>query len=456
MHPHDLDPDLLPWSQEAEKTVLGGLLLDNGAWDRIGGLIEAGHFYDPSHGLIFTAIAGMLASNKPADLVTVYDELQQQGAAEQVGGLAYLSSLSQAVPSASNIRRYAEIVAERALMRGMIEGAEQVKELAVKPGISVAERLDKAQGVLQSLQVSGGRVMPTTIDASVVRLLDRIQDAADGKLPRGVPTTFYSLDRMLGGGLKGGKQVIIAARPSIGKSSLAEQICLSAALAGYPAAFFSQEMSKDELTDRAVANLGRIELDNIVSGQLSGEEWARLTEAVERLRNLPLYLDDQPALTLYDISAKARMLKRKHGVKLIAIDYLQLCASTGKSKDSRHHEIEGLSRGLKNLAKQLDLCFLSLSQLNREVEKRTSGRPILSDLKESGSIEEDADVVMLLSRASTTADGFQIINCDVPKNRQGKVGGVTLEFNGAHQLWHETARPLEFKTPARKHFTEDV
>lgn len=445
--------ETVPWSVESESSVLGALLQDNAAWDRVGDLLTDSDFYDHAHRMIFGAIGGLITATKPADVVTVYDRLGE--GAEGVGGLAYLNSLAMYVPSASNCRRYAEIVREKSLMRALIAKADIVRGLATQPGLPVSERLDRSVAELQSLQVGGGRSMPTSIQASVAGMLDRVQAAADGTSTLGIPTCFPLLDRMLGGGLKGGKQIIIAARPSIGKSSLAEQICLNAATAGHPAAIFSQEMGKDELTDRAVSNLGRVSLDGIISGQMDREAWTRLTEGIERLRNLPLYLDDQPALTLYDIAAKARMLKRQHGVKVIAIDYLQLCAS-GKDADSRHHQIEQLSRGIKNLARQLDVCFLSLSQLNREVEKRTSGRPILSDLKESGSIEEDADVVMLLSRASVEPNGFQIINCDVPKNRQGKVGGVTLGFDGAHQQWHETMRPIEFKKPAVKHFTEDV
>lgn len=457
MQPNDLDIDLLPWSEEAERGVLGSLLLDNSAWDRVGDLLQEKHFYAKPHGLIFTAIGSLILSDRPADLFTVLDRLQKDGKAEAIGGLPYLNSLAQSVTSTRNARSYAEIVTERALMRGMLEGAEQVKELALTPGMQVSERLDKAQNVLQSLQVGHGRVMPTPIQSSILTLLDRVQDVADGKVLPSVSTGIPGLDRMIGGGLKGGKQVILAARPSVGKSSLALQICINLADAGHASAFFSQEMSKDEQTDRAVSNIGRIELDHVVSGRLDREETSRLTEAVERLHRMPLYLDDQAALTLADIRAKARMLKRQHDVRLIVIDYLQLCASSGKkSDDNRHHQIEELSRGLKNLARQLDITILSLSQLNREVEKRTNGKPILSDLKESGAIEEDADIVMLLSRASVTPDGFQIINCDLPKNRQGRTGAIALGFNGGHQRWHETAAPVQFKQPARKHYTEDV
>lgn len=459
MHPHDMDPELLPWSAESEMAVLGCLLGNNAMWDQVGDLLRESAFYDAANRLIFVAIGTLIHAAKPADIFTVFDQLQKDGKADAAGGLPYLHDLASQVVSAGNARRYAEIVTERALMRGMIDAAAQVKDLATKPGLPVAERLDRAQGVLQGLQTEGGRAMPTSIDGSVVRLLDRLQAAADGTAPRGIPTGIPAFDRMTGGGLKGGKQIILAARPSVGKSSLAEQLCIHVALhEGHGAAFFSQEMSKDELTDRAIANIGRVELDRIISGQLQDNEWSRLTEAVEKLRNAPLYFDDQPALTLFDIAAKARMLKRTADIKLIVIDYLQLCGSSGKKAgDSRHHQIEEISRGLKNLARQLDICFISLSQLNRDVEKRANGRPVMSDLKESGSIEEDADIVMLLSRGQPTPSGLQIMNLDLPKNRQGRTGTVALAFEGAYQQWIETAAPVEFKpTAGRKSYTEDV
>lgn len=456
MHPRDLPTDLLPWSQEAEAAVLCAILRNNEAWDVVADTIEARHFYDSGNAAIFVAAGDLITSGRPADILTVFDALEKVGKADEAGGLPRLAGLAEGYVGAMHVRRYAEIVRERALMRGIQEAAEKVKELATKAGLTAAERLDQAQSVLQNLQVSGGRSMPTDVAQSVVRLLDRVQDVADGKVETGISTGIPGLDRMIGGGFKGGKQVILAARPSVGKSSLAQQFCLNLAMAGIPAAFLSQEMSKDELTDRAVANIGRIPLDRVISGRLNDEDYSRLTEAVERLRDCPLYLDDQPALTLHDISAKARMLVRQHGVRLIALDYLQLCA--GADDASRHHQIESLSRGLKKLARQLDVCFVTLSQLNREVEKRTSGRPALSDLKESGAIEEDADIVMLLSRnANATAqDGFQVLNLDVPKNRQGRVGTLALGFNGAHQEWHETAAPVEFKQPSRRSYTEEV
>lgn len=289
-----------------------------------------------------------------------------------------------------------------------------------------------------------------------VTFLDRLTDLSEGKIEPGIPTRIPALDRMLGGGLKPGAQVVLAARPSVGKSSFAQQICLNVAADGHACAFFSQEMQSLELTQRAFANLGHIGLDNIQSGKLADHEWSRLTEAIERVRMLPFHIDDQPALTLMDIAAKARMLKRQHDVKLIAIDYLQLCAA-GKAGDSRHHQIEELSRGTKVLARQLGITILLLSQLNREVEKRVSGRAVLSDLKESGAIEEDADVVILLNKTGDTRqDGTKLIACDVPKNRQGRTGEIALRFDGTTQRWEESSEPLAPKGPPARKYTNDL
>ncbi len=443
MHPREFISKALPWSPEAESSVLGALMLDGGAWDSVGDILTAEEFFDVRNGRIFTAIGGLISACKPADIVTVFDQLQASGTGEGVD-LLMLNQMAQYVPSASNLRRYAEIVSERALMRNLVLAADEVKNIAGDTSVPVLGRLDKAQGVLQALQLKKARHMPTVIADTIVGLLDRVERLADGSAMPGIPTGISSLDQLLGGGFKPGKQVIIAARPSVGKSSLAEQLCINLARAGHPAAMFSQEMGKEELADRAAANIGRIALDRLLSGQLEQYEWSRLTEAIEIMRNLPLHFDDQPALTLSDISAKARMLKRQHGIKLIVVDYLQLCAA-GKATDSRHHQIEELSRGLKNLARQLDITIVTLSQLNREVEKRPSGRPILSDLKESGAIEEDADVVILLSRYSTNPQGPSVVACDVPKNRQGRVGELALSFEGTYQHWQESSVLLQAK-----------
>jgi len=469
MHPHDLDPSMAlppddlevrqlrlpPHSIQCECGVLGGLLLDSSNWEHVGDLLAESDFYRAEHRLVFAAIAALAGASKPADVLTVHAELQRRGKADDAGGLSYLNSLAQYVPSASNMRRYAEIVRERAVLRELIAANDASSTLAFNPqGADASQILDRSMGRLQTLQLRGVRSKPVLVQDLVVPFLDRFQALSDGTVKPGIPTRIPTLDRMLGGGIKPGKQIIVAARPSIGKSSFAQQICLNLARDGHACAFLSQEMGNAELTDRAVANLGSVDLERLSTGSKDGDDAARVAKSVEAMRNLPLLFDDQPALTLADISAKARLLKRQHGVKLIVLDYLQLCAS-GKTDDSRHHQLEEISRGIKNLAKQLDLSFISLSQLNREVEKRASGRPVLSDLKESGSIEEDADAVLLLSRHQGNP---QQIVCDVPKNRQGRVGEFRLIFNGQYQQWMESAEPF-LHTPvasqSHKRYTND-
>jgi replicative DNA helicase len=454
MNPHDLELSVIPWSAESESAVLGGLLLDNATWDHVGDILEPKHFYDERHGRIFAAIASLALACKPADVATVLDELQKSGKATAVD-LGFLHSLTQYVPSMSNLRRYAETVAERALMRGLLEAADEVRTIATEAGLTTADRLDKSVSKLQALQIQRGRQEPQGMDSMAVRFLDRIQALHDGTIPPGIPTGIKQLDRRLGGGLRGGKQVVIAARPSIGKSSVALQILLNVARRGHCAAMLSQEMPVDEVADRAVANIGSILLDQITTGRMSDESWSRVTGAIDDLKALPLFFDDQPALTLQDISAKARALKRKHNLKVLALDYIQLCGSRG-DKDKRHHQIEEISRGLKTLAKQLDITIITISQLSRGVETRAGGKPMLSDLKESGAIEEDADVVILLSVNQSEPGQARIIEADVAKNRQGRIGSVALCFEGGYQRWTDSAVELERKRASGRTYTEEV
>jgi replicative DNA helicase len=307
----------------------------------------------------------------------------------------------------------------------------------------VVDRIGAAQAKLELLQEVTSKSEPEPVSNFVVSVLDRIQALADGEIEPGIPTGIADLDRLLSGGLRGGKQIIIAARPSVGKSSLSEQLCLNLATRGIPAAMFSQEMTKDELTDRAVCNLGRIDLGRYLTGKLQDDEWSRLSDAVEMIRDLPFYLDDQPQLTLQTISAKARMLKRKHGIKLLVLDYIQLCGTTNP-KASRHHQLEELSRGLKSLAKLLDISIVTLSQLNREVEKRPGGRPIMADLKESGAIEEDADIVGLMWKHSV-GEEHNVVGLELAKNRQGRTGQLALHFQGSMQRWGQSTESLDRK-----------
>lgn len=459
MQPFDaMEPEgtVTPWSPEAETSVLGSLMLNNGLFDEIGDTLEARHFHDPRHSKIFTTIAALVISGKPADVVSVLVALQEAGHGEI--DLGYLNEISQVAFSLGSVKRYAEVVLERSMMRGLMDAAWEVREIAVTPGLESAERLEQAQAKLQALAMNRGRQAPVAVGEMAAVFCDRVEQLSRGEIEPGIRTGIPGIDKRLNGGLRGGKLIILAARPAVGKSSLAMQIALNLAKANVPAGFLSQEMPKADLMDRIAANTGRIFLDNIVSGQMRDQDWARLTTAVDGMRTLPLYLDDQPALTLADIQAKARALVRQSRIKLLVLDYIQLCGSR-KTADKRHHQIEEISRGLKALAKQLDITIIALSQLNRGSENRIGGKPQLSDLKESGAIEEDADVVMLLSLNHIAGHGGKVIEADFAKNRQGRVGSVPLAFDGAYQYWTDSAEPLSTPEIGRgksRAYTEEI
>lgn len=450
---------MLPWSIESESSVLSALLLNNDAWDRVGDLLTGADFYRSEHRTIFDAIGSLINACKPADVVTVFESLERDGKDQEAGGLGYINELAQYVPSAANVRRYAEIVAERAMMRRLMGAADKAREIATETGLSAAERLDRCQNEFQQIASVRGKKEPRPVIDFAMDMLDRLQALADGETQPGIRTRIPGLDRLLGGGFKPGKQVVIAARPSVGKSALAMEFAYVVAEQGFASGFLSQEMEAVELTDRLSARMGLIELDGFNTGKLSDGEWASLTDVVERLNGFQLYIDDQAGLSLGEIQAKARKLKREHDIKLLVLDYLQLC-SPSDSKASRHHQIEEISRGLKVLAKQLGITTVVLSQLNRDVEKRTNGKPTLADLKESGAIEEDADVVILLSADGARENGDVVVHAEVAKNRGGKKGFVKLAFSGRHQRFVETiADSREFQggnAKPRRSYSEDV
>lgn len=451
MHPHDIDASVLPWSPESESAVLGALMLNPAVWDAVGDILEPKHFFAQANGRIYAAIGALVIAGKPCDVVSVLVHLQATGDADGVD-LASLNDIAQMALSVGSARRYAEVIAERALMRGLMEAANDVRDIAVEPGLTVGERLDRAQAKLQAVAINRGAQLPVPVGDIAIDLAQRVESLHRGDIEPGISTGIPSLDKRLNGGFRPGKLIILAARPAVGKSSLAMQFCINLAQAGNGAAFLSLEMPKADLMDRIGSNIGRILLDNIITGNLRDCEWPRLTEAVDRLRQLPLYLDDQPALTLTDISAKARALVRLHGIKLLVLDYIQLCGSR-KTQDKRHHQIEEISRGLKTLAKQLGITIVALSQLSRGLEARVGGKPQLSDLKESGAIEEDADVVMLLSLNHINDFGGKVVESDFAKNRQGRIGSAALAFDGGFQHWTDSGEPLTRPGPGKARST---
>lgn len=438
---HDIFADTevrptLPWSCEAEQAVLGGLLIDPSAMERLAEVpLRADHFFHARHRAIWTVITEMTARQLPVDVVTTYERLEatEMGAAD-VGGLQYLNAMAQGVPSAANIRRHAEIVREKALRREIIGAADRALAIAREPDGDAAGKLDQVASMFAQIDRPASRSAPQRLSELVARRLEHWQALGEGDATPGVPTGLDNLDNALTGGLKSGKVIVLAARPSVGKTSLAQQIGLTVAAGGEPVLMLSQEMPAGELVDRAMANLGRVNLEHLTTGKFVREDWAAISAAADDAAALPFFVDDQPALTLLDIRAKARQVKHRHGLTLLIVDYLQLCASTA-AFDKRHHQIEQISRGLKQLAKELDICVLALSQLSRKSTSREDGEPELDDLKESGAIEEDADTVILLHPMGNVGNGALLILAKVPKNRSGRRGRLALEFAGKTQRW---------------------
>ncbi|WPB55112.1 replicative DNA helicase [Xylophilus sp. GOD-11R] len=426
-----------PHSIESESSVLGGLLLDNGAWDRVGDLLKDADFYRHEHRLIFSAIASLVNASKPADVITVFEQLQTIGKAEEVGGLSYLNALAQYVPSAANIRRYAEIVRERGILRKLITASDEIATHAFNPqGMPVAKILDQAEQKIFNIGEEGSRMKQgfQSMDTLVVDLLDRVQEMADNASDvTGVPTGFIDLDRMTSG-LQAGDMVVLAARPSMGKTAFAVNIAEHVALnEGLPVAVFSMEMGAAQLAVRIVGSIGRIDQGHLRTGKLSDDEWPRLTEAIERLRTVSLHIDETPGLTPSELRANARRLARQCGkLGLIVVDYLQLMSGSNASgSDNRATELGEISRGLKMLAKELQCPVIALSQLNRSVEQRTDKRPMMSDLRESGAIEQDADIIMFIYRDDYyNKDSKEpgVAEVIIGKQRNGPTGTVKLAF----------------------------
>ena len=435
-----------PHSLEAEQSVLGGLLLDNTAWDRAGDLLVEGDFYRYEHRLIYAAISGLVSASKPADVITVYEQLQSLGKAEEIGGLVYLNALAQSVPSAANLRRYAEIVRERAVLRKLIAASDEIATNAFNPqGRAVAQILDEAESKIFQIGEEGSRSKQGfhSMESLVVQLLDRVQELADngsGEVT-GVPTGFYDLDRMTAG-LQPGDMVVLAARPSMGKTAFALNIAEHVAVKEQlPVVVFSMEMGASQLALRMIGSIGRIDQSHLRTGALKDDEWGRLTDAVEQLRNVSIFIDETPALTPSDLRARARRQARQCGkLGLIVIDYLQLMS--GSNSENRATELGEISRGLKGLAKELQCPVVALSQLNRSVEQRTDKRPMMSDLRESGAIEQDADIIMFIYRDdyyNKESKEPGVAEILIAKQRNGPTGTVKLTFLKAQTKFENMA-----------------
>ncbi len=425
-----------PHSIESESSLLGALLLNNDAHDLIVGLVKPSDFYRYEHKEIFKAIAALIDDDKPADVVTVFEQLHSNGKADEVGGASYLNQLAQYVPSASNIARYAEIVQNKSILRKLIAvGDEIVGEAFSTKGKKPEEQLESAEEKILNIGSSDNvRSEDKTLSVLIPRfnqmLLDRSENP--GKLV-GVSTGFSDLDQMTSG-LKKGNLIVVAGRPAMGKTSIAMNMAEHCALQEkLPVLVISLEMTADELTTRLVGSVGRVDQMNLQTAQLEDHEWGRVSEAMEKLHSAPIDIQDTGVKTITEIRAMARrFLHRNKNIGLIIVDYLQLVIGSGNTQENRATEVGHVSRGLKLLAGELQCPVIALSQLNRSLEDRPDKRPRMSDIRESGSVEQDADVIMFVYRdevytkeACLTPGVAEVI---IAKQRNGPTGTVRLAW----------------------------
>ncbi len=441
---------LPPHSVEAEQSVLGGLLLDNTAWERIADFLTESDFYRADHRQIYHHITRLIEVNRPADAITVSESLESTRELEGVGGLAYIGALAQNTPSAANIRRYAEIVRERAIMRKLAETATNIAEMAYNPmGREPAQLLDEAESRIFAISEQGARTRQGFVEmqpvlTQVVERIDLLYNRDNPSDVTGVPTGFADLDRMTSG-FQPGDLVIIAGRPSMGKTALALNMAEHVALdAGLPVGIFSMEMSAAQLAMRLLGAIGKLDQHKLRTGRLAEDDWRRLTDAVGRLSEAPIHIDETAALNALELRARARRLHRQYGqLGLIVVDYLQLMSASSQG-ENRATEISEISRSLKALSKELNVPVVALSQLNRSLEQRPNKRPVMSDLRESGAIEQDADVILFIYRD-------EVYNPDSPdkgraeviigKQRNGPIGTVMLTFQGEYTRFANFADP---------------
>lgn len=428
---NDIKP--LPSSVEAEQSVLGALLIDNNAVDRIGDL-RAEHFYLGDHAVIFEEINRQLAAGKRVDLISVMVPLQ--GKVDDVG--AYLNRLVQATPSSANVSRYATIVRDKAVKRGLIAFGREVGEEAYGPQ-EAAGLLDAASSRLEKLAEARIKQDPVKVADDLANHVGEIQNRLEGG-PSAIPTGYVDLDRRMNGGIRRGDLIVLAGRPAMGKTALAMNIALNIAR-DYSVLFLSMEMPRAQLHDRNIASVGKIPLPHILQpASMTDLDWEHLSYAAGKLTELNLYIDDQGGLRLLDVRMKAKGVKRRHGLDLLAIDYLQLMEGEG---DNRNSQIETITRGLKALAKELEIGVILLSQLNRKVEERPNKRPLPSDLRDSGAIEQDADAIIFPYRDEVynpDSPDKGICELGLPKLRQGEPGTVALTYLGEYTRFENCAR----------------
>jgi len=430
-----------PHSLEAEISLIGGLMLDASAWDKVADLIKSSDFYRKDHQLIYSAIESLIESGSPCDIVTVSEHLDNHGDLENAGGLEYLATLANETAGAANVRWYAKILREHSTLRALISAGNEIAGSAfTNDGRAAAEILEDAEKAVFEIADRGNRgqkgftslkeILPSTVDR-----IDALHQS-EGDIT-GVSTGYSKFDELTAG-LQPGDLVIVAGRPSMGKTAFAVNIAENAAIgAKVPTVIFSMEMAAQQLAFRMISSLGRVDQNHLRTGKFPDEDWSRINTAVQLMSDAPIFIDDTPGLSPSEIRAKSRRLQREqgdNGIGLIVIDYLQLMQVPG-NKENRATEISEISRGLKALAKEMSCPVIALSQLNRSVEQRPDKRPVMSDLRESGAIEQDADLILFIYRE-------EVYNQDTPrkgiadiviaKQRNGPIGDFPLTFVGRY------------------------
>ena len=443
---------LPPHSVEAEQAVLGGLLLSNAAWDRIGDLIGESDFYRHDHRVIWRTITRLVEDNRPADVLTLAEALKTTGELQDVGGMAYLHQLATGTPSAANIRRYAEIVRERAIMRKLAEVGTMIADSAYSPaGREARQLLDEAETKILEIGETGGRSSESF--AKMSQVLSEVMNRLD-ELHRnpttvtGKATGFVDLDEMTSG-LQDGDLIIVAGRPSMGKTSLALNIAEHVGLElKLPVLLFSMEMGGTQLGLRLMGSTAKVDAQKLRTGRLDTGDWDRLGSALGRLNEAPILIDESAALNPLELRARARRKWREYGgLGLIVIDYIQLMQAAESGTENRATEISEISRGLKAMAKELSVPVIALSQLNRSLEQRPNKRPVMSDLRESGAIEQDADLILFIYRDEVYNDDSPdkgIAEIIIGKQRNGPIGTVKLTFLGKHTRFENYAGPAGY------------
>jgi replicative DNA helicase len=443
-----------PQSIEAEQSVLGGLLLENSAWDRISDVIGEADLYRADHRAIFRHIAQLVENDKPADVLTVAESLERSGKLAEVGGAAYIGSLAVNTPSAANIRRYAEIVRERSIMRSLAAIGTEIADSAYTPtGKDASVLIDEAEAKIFRIaearsKARRGFVSLEPLLTETVERIDRLYSRENKNEIIGVPTGFVDIDRMTSG-LQQGELIIVAGRPSMGKTTLVMNMAEHVAIQEKKAVgVFSMEMSGAQLAMRMIGSVGRLDQHELRTGTFKEDDWSRVTEALGKLSEAPIHIDDTAGLNVLELRSRARRLHRQcGGLSLIIIDYLQLMSGTGGREENRATELAEISRSLKSLAKELEVPVIALSQLNRAVDSRQDKRPMMSDLRESGALEQDADLILFIYRDEVynpDSPRKGIAEIIIAKQRNGPVGKRDLTFIGKYTRFENYAGPERF------------